>query len=165
MALLSSGAQQSWAFGLGASVGQESVHMAARRPFGSAASELAFDQLDVKINTLKFTILDLSRPMATGLYSGSKTQDGNFWNRRAAIGEPERNTQWVQGSTLISYVMGSSTGADEIMTLGGKAVSPAPGSTNSFWGVDLDLGIGQYQFLMLPLELGVSYNALYSTYC
>ena len=155
-------ATQALALGLGGGLITESVHVGAKRPGGTA--DLAYDQLDVKLNGFKFTLLDLGRPMGTGLYSSSKSGEESFWNRRAAIGEPEHGTQWLHGSSSLSYLMGSSTGADEIMKPGDAAASPAPASTNSFWGVDLDLGLGQYQFLKLPLELSFAYDVQFRSY-
>lgn len=166
--LIVAGARQAGAFGLGAAMGQETVSMGTRKVRGGLGSDLVYDKLDVKFNTLKFTLLDIGKPMATGLYTSDKSGEESFWNRRAAIGSPENSTQWLGGSTTISYVMGSSSGADQYLTVfpSGDSVlaSPSPSSTNSMWGVDVDLGIGQYQFLKLPIELNFSYDAQFRSY-
>ena len=162
------GAKPALALGLGGSIAQETVSMGARKVTGGLGSDLTYEKLDVKFNVTRFTLLDLGRPMATGLYSSDKSGDEIFWNRRAAIGKPENDTQWISGGTSISYFMGSSSGADETMILGvtptATLASPAPASTNSMWGVDIDLGLGQYQFLKLPIELSLSYDAQFRSY-
>jgi hypothetical protein len=158
------GTRGALALGLGGSFGQESLSVAERRPGGSAAGDLSYQKLDVKLTTMKFTLLDLSKPMSTGLYGSDKSGDESFWNRRAAIGEPEHGTQWIHGTSTLSYIMGSSTGAEEVLTAGASAVTPAPASTNSFWGVEFDMGLGQYQFLKLPLELSTSYDVQFRSY-
>lgn len=162
------GAKPALALGLGGSIAQETVSMGARKVTGGLGSDLVYEKLEAKFNVTRFTLLDLGRPMATGLYSSSKSGEGSFWNRRAAIGTPENDTQWLTGGTSISYFMGSSTGAEETMLLGvtptATVASPAPSTTNSMFGVDVDLGLGQYQFLQLPIELSVSYDAQFRSY-
>lgn len=159
------GADQAWALGLGAAVGQETLHLDVPKVKGGLGStDLNYNQLDVTFNVMKFSLLDLGRPLATGLYGSSKSGDESFWNRRAAIGDPEKDTQWLGSSTELSYIMGSSTGAKQILSAGAPEASPAPSSTNSFWGIDLDMVFGQYQFLKLPLELSLAYDVQFRSY-
>jgi hypothetical protein len=158
LALLAAGSLQ--ALGLGGAVGTSSLHMDPIRKGG--ASDLRYQTLDVKFNTLKFSLLDLGKPLATGIYSGEA--EGSVWWRTQKVDRKAADTRWVASAFELSYIMGSSTGADEVLSLGGGNASPSPSTTNSFWGVDADMDLVQYQFLKLPLELNVFYDAQFRSY-
>lgn len=158
LALLASASLQ--AIGLGGAVGSETLHLDPRRKGGS--TDLRYQVLDVKFNTLRFSLLDLSRPLATGFYDSQA--EGTVWWRSQKVDGKARDTRWLGSSSELSYVMGSSTGADQTLVLGGPVASPSPSSTNSFWGIDFDMGLVQYQFLKLPLEFNVFYDAQFRNY-